>query len=221
MHMTIKRLLILGGTGAVGRSVVKQALEHDDVLQVIAPTRRPLPPHPKLTNPCLDFSTLPASFADAHADLQAWLSCDAVICALGTTMRQAGSRAAFSAVDKTLVLTLATLAKAGGARIFALNSSLGASPHGSFYLRVKSEVEQAIRELEFDHTTIVRPSLIDTVRENNRPIEHLGLRLFRLTKPLIPRRYRAVTPDAIARALLSGAFATTHKTAIIESENIL
>lgn len=218
--MTVNRLLVLGGTGAVGSAVLKQALADNTIAEVIAPTRRPLPPHPKLSNPQLDFANLPPHFKDANVDLQIALSCDAVICALGTTRKQAGSREAFAAVDKTLVIALAQLARSGGASVFALNSSLGASPKGSFYLRIKFEVEQAILSLGFEHTIIVRPSLIDTDRAGSRPLEHLGLMLFRVTKPLIPRRFRAVTPEAIARALINGISLKTHKALIVESENI-
>lgn len=219
--MTVNRLLLLGGTGAVGSAVLTQVLADDTILEVIAPTRRPLPAHPKLINPQLDFDNLPLRYDGASLALQQAFTCDAVICALGTTLKQAGSREAFAAIDKTLVIALARLAQAGGAKIFALNSSLGASTSGSFYLRIKAEVEQAILALSFDRTIIVRPSLIDTNREGSRPLEHLGLILFRMTKPLIPRRYRAVTPESIARALINGIKSNANENHIIESEKLI
>lgn len=218
--MTLNRLLVLGGTGAVGSAVLKQALENDIILEVIAPTRRPLPAHPKLINPQLDFDNLPLRFDGASLALQQAFTCDAVICALGSTLKQAGSKEAFAAIDKTLVLELARLAQAGGAKAFALNSSLGASLSGSFYLRIKAEVEQAVLAMSFERTIIVRPSLIDAKRDRSRPLEHVGLVLFRMTKPLIPRRYRAVTPEAIARSLINGITIDKGSKYVIESENI-
>ena len=151
----------LGATGAVGQQVLRLPLEDERVAQVIAPTRRPLTPHPKLRNPVTDFSVLPDDASIWHAD--------AVICALGSTIRKAGSEAAFAAVDRDLPIAIAKRARAAGARSFALNSSLGASHSGNFYLRTKAEVEDGIRQLGFPRYTIVRPSLIDARRSETRP----------------------------------------------------
>ena len=218
--MTIERLLLLGGTGAVGKKVLAQALADADILQVIAPTRRALPAHPKLINPLLDFDNLPLRYDGASLALQQVFSCDAVVCALGTTLKLAGSKAAFSAIDKDLVLSLARLAQSGGAQRFALNSSLGASAKGSFYLRTKAAVETAIIDMNFARTVIVRPSLIDSDRDGQRPLEHVGVVFARIARPLIPARYRAVTPEAIARSLIAGIKNDAPGTHIVESEFI-
>lgn len=152
------RLLLLGATGAVGQQVLGLALQDERVAQVIAPTRRPLTPHAKLSNPITNFSALPD-------DASVW-GADAVICALGTTIRKAGSEAAFVAVDRDLPIAIAKRARTAGARSFALNSSLGASLAGNFYLRTKAQVEDGIRQLRFPSYTIVRPSLINARRPN-------------------------------------------------------
>ena len=206
------RLLLLGATGAVGQQVLRLALEDERVAQVTAPTRRPLTPHPKLRNPVTDFSALPdgASIWDA----------DVVICALGSTIRKAGSEAAFAVVDRDLPIAIAKCARATGARSFALISSLGASHAGDFYLRTKAEVEDGIRQLGFASYTIVRPSLIDARRTETRPAERLGLALAHLFTALIPRRYRPVSAQAIAITLLRHALDATPGDRIIESEAI-
>lgn len=203
------RLLLVGASGAVGGAVLAQALSEPRIGQVVAPTRRPLGvEHPKLTNPIVDFNQLP------EAD---WWTCDAVICTLGTTIRQAGSQAAFAAVDRDLPIEVGCRAKAHGATRYALNSSLGASLTGNFYLRTKAEAEQGIIDLGFTRTVIVRPSLIDTAREQARPAEAAGILAARLFKPLIPRQYRAVTPAQIAAALLTGVLAERSGVEVIES----
>lgn len=218
--MTIERLLLLGGTGAVGQAALAQVLADDSILHVIAPTRRALPAHPKLVNPLLDFDDLPASYDIASPALQQVFTCDVVVCALGTTLKIAGSKAAFTAVDLDLVVTLARLAHGGGAQRFALNSSLGASARGSFYLRTKAAAEKAVSGMGFSRVVIVRPSLIDSDRQGQRPMEHMGLMVARFARPLIPARYRAVTPAAIARSLISGIKEKTSGIRIIESEDI-
>jgi uncharacterized protein YbjT (DUF2867 family) len=145
-------------------------------------------------------------------------ACDAVICTLGTTIRAAGSQAAFARVDRDLPILVGRFAKAAGATRYALNSSLGASPKGNFYLRTKAAAEQGIIDLGFASTTLVRPSLIDAERERLRPAEHLGVLLARALKPVIPKKYRAVTPRQIAQALLHGVLAGEPGVRVVESD---
>jgi uncharacterized protein YbjT (DUF2867 family) len=143
-----------------------------------------------------------------------------VICALGTTIRTAGSQAAFAAIDRDLPIAVAQLARAAGATRFALNSSLGASAKGNFYLRTKAEAEAGIRALDYPIYTIVRPSLIDTERAESRIGERIGLAIARSLWPLIPRRYRAVSAAGIAHALIAGVLRDDPGERIIESEEI-
>lgn len=191
------RLLLLGATGAVGREVLALALADARVAQVVAPTRRALPAQARLLNPVVDFTQLDPSAP--------WWQADAVVCALGTTIKLAGSQQAFAAVDRDLVVATARLAQQGGATRLALNSSLGASAAGNFYLRTKAEAEEGVRALGFPSLTIVRPSLIAAEREAVRPGEVAGLWVARLLGPLVPRRYRPVPARRIAVALLEGA----------------
>ncbi|MEQ1636794.1 MAG: NAD(P)H-binding protein [Methylococcales bacterium] len=205
-------LLLVGATGAVGRQVLALALANPQIGRVVAPTRRPLPEHVKLFNPVIDFTHLPT---DAP-----WWAVDAVICTLGTTIKTAGSQVAFAAIDRDLPIEVAKLARAKGAGRFALNSALGAKPTGNFYSRTKAEAEIGIRNLNYPHYTIVRPSLIDTVREESRPGEHLGLIIARLFRPLIPLRYRAVKAERIALALLNGVLSDQGGECVIEADQL-
>ena len=113
----MKQLLLVGATGLVGGHVLQQALADPAVVRVIAPTRRSLVPHPKLLNPLVDFERLP--------DDADWWAVDAVVCTLGTTIRVAGSQAAFYKVDHDHPLEVAYLARRHGAQAFAFNSALG------------------------------------------------------------------------------------------------
>ena len=204
------RLLLVGASGAVGQQVLLAALADPRVAQVTAPTRRPLPPHAKLHNPVIDFSDLPESVP--------WWQADAVICTLGTTIKAAGSQTAFAAVDRDLPVKVAQLARAAGATRFALNSSLGASPRGNFYLRTKAQAEAGIRSLAYPSYTVVRPSLIDIQRDVPRVAEQIALVLARVLRPLIPRRYRPVKAAHIAQALLEGVLMDQAGERILESE---
>jgi len=207
------RLLLVGATGAVGQAVLAQALVDPRVAEVVALTRRPLTPAAKLSNVVVDFDKLPED--------PLWWKVDAVVCTLGTTRRAAGSNEKFAAVDRDLPLRIARLARIAGATRFALNSSLGAdAASGNFYLRTKGEAEGAIRQLCFPGYTIVRPSLIDADRIEGRPGERLALTVARALNPLIPRRWKAVKPGAIAHALLDAALAPVPVSRVIESEDL-
>ena len=147
------KLLVLGSTGLVGRHVLAQAIAHAQVDEVIAPVRRPVEAQPKLLAPVVDFDTLPA---DAP-----WWHADAVICALGTTMRIAGSEQAFRRVDHDYPLAAAQLAHAHGTPTYVLNSSTNADRNARvFYLRVKGETENALTRLPFKAAYMIRPGYI-------------------------------------------------------------
>jgi uncharacterized protein YbjT (DUF2867 family) len=194
--MTI--LMLVGATGLVGGSVLRQVQDDARVDRIVAPTRRELPPHPKLENPLVDFEHLPA---DAP-----WWSVDGVICTLGTTIRKARSQEAFRRVDYDYPLAVARLARQHGAQAYALNSATGADPGSRFfYNRVKGEVEEALRGVGFPSLTIVRPALIGGDRDEVRPAEFVAMRLLRLTEPLLPRRFRVVPHERLAQVLLEAA----------------
>ena len=206
------RLLLIGATGAVGSQVLNFALADPRISQVVTLTRKAQAPQTKLENHVVDFSSLP--------DDAPWWQVDAVICTLGTTIKAAGSQAAFAAVDRDLPIRVATLARKAGATRYALNSSLGANPDGNFYLSTKAQAEASIRALAFPNYTIVRPSLIDTVRTESRPGELIGIYVARAMRWLIPKHYRPVRPGQIAQALLEGVLREQFGEHIIESEQL-
>jgi len=213
-----KTLLVFGGSGLVGMEVLRQALANPAVSQVVAPTRHPLPVsvshYAHLRNPQVDFEALPAD-----AD---WWHADAALCALGTTLKQAGSKDGFRRVDRDYVVAAARHGLSAGTRTFVLNSSVGASPRsGSFYLRVKGEVEQDLKAMDFRSLTLVRPSLLDGgPRPDDRPGEVFGLLLSRGLKPIIPKRYRAIKTSDVAAAMLQAALMAPVGQQVIESNAI-
>ncbi|HEV2611203.1 MAG TPA: NAD-dependent dehydratase [Noviherbaspirillum sp.] len=206
-------LLIVGATGLVGHSVLELAKSDPRVRSIVAPTRRALPRHAKLQNPVVDFDKLPH---DAP-----WWRVDAAICTLGTTMRDAGSRDAFRKVDFNYPVAVANHVRRHGATAFALNSAMGANAESRiFYNRVKGEVEQALTALNFPSLTIVRPGLIGGKRSTVRPAELIGMKTLLAIGLLLPRRYRVVPAERIAKSLIDSACKAIPGINIIESENI-
>ncbi|XLZ72048.1 NAD-dependent dehydratase [Massilia sp. SR12] len=207
------KLLIVGATGLVGREVLRLALESPAVRSVVAPTRRPLPPHPKLIAPVVDFDQLP--------DTEPWWQADAVICTLGTTIKVAGSQEAFRKVDYSYPLAVGRLARQHGTPAFVLNSALGADAgSGVFYNRVKGEVEHGLRSLGFPSLVIVRPGLIGGAREESRPGERVLVAMLTVLGPVLARAWRINPASSIARAMLEAALHPQAGEQIISSDRM-
>jgi uncharacterized protein YbjT (DUF2867 family) len=194
--------MIAGATGAVGSRLLHRLLTQADGPRVIAVARREAPlAESRLVWIRAELSELPGALS-GHA-------CTEAFCCLGTTMRQAGSRAAFRAVDVDGVLSFARAARAGGAGFFGLVSAAGAGPGApGFYLRTKGEVEQAVEALGFPSLAIMQPGLLRGEREAFRLAERLASFAAPLTDRLLLgglARYRSVGTDTVAAALAAAA----------------
>ena len=196
--MQQRRILIAGATGLVGRELLAGLLADTAVAQVHSLGRRkPQLQHPKLTAHVVDFTALPTL-----------PPLDEVYLALGTTIKVAGSQAAFRALDFEANLAVAKAARAAGARRAGLVSAMGASASSAvFYSRVKGELEDALRELGFEGLAIVRPSLLAGDRESlgqpGRRGERIGFVLGQVLGALIPANYRPIEAAQVAQALLA------------------
>lgn len=190
----MRSALIAGATGLVGRQLLEMLLQDDYYDKVTALTRKPMErQHPRLQNLVVDFDSLPADER---------VKADDVFCCLGTTIKQAGSQAAFIKVDFQYPSTLARLTKAQGARQYLLISALGANRNSSiFYNKVKGEAEDAINSFGFDATHIFRPALLLGDRSEARFGEDSAKIFFNLFGFLVPLKYKAIDAAKVARAM--------------------
>ena len=168
-----KSALVLGATDVVGRELVRELCESPGYDEVEVWTRREIGfCRPKLRARIIDFEGIsdivPHKF-------------DEFFCALGTTMKQAGSREAFLRVDVDYVYAAAKWGKAAGVWRFVLVSSLGANEGSlSFYLRAKGQIERRVSKLGFDSLQVVRPPIILGERPDARLLERLAAAVFKL-----------------------------------------
>lgn len=203
-------ILILGATGLVGNECLQQAVGQERIARITVIARSPIVVHHQKINSV----TMPLEEMDRRSDL---FSVDAVICALGTTMKKAGSREAFRKVDFELPLNAATIALSQGVKHFLLVSALGANARSSFfYNRVKGEIEEKIANLPFERITIVRPSLLLGERKEFR----FGERIAQIFTPIIPASFKPVHAHDVAKALLTPIFVPGSGITIIESRDI-
>jgi uncharacterized protein YbjT (DUF2867 family) len=194
--------LVLGATGLVGSACVDLLLADASYERLRVLTRRPYPlSHAKLEAHVVDFDRLgerPELFR-AHD----------IFCCLGTTIRAAGSQAAFRRVDLDYVVTAARTAVEAGAQQLLVVSALGADPGSRiFYNRVKGEMERAVRALPFRAVWVLRPSLLLGERAEPRPGERIAEAVSRPLRPLLLgplRRWRPMDARRVALAMLRRA----------------
>lgn len=193
--------LIAGASGLVGSHLLQLLLRSKAYGKVISLGRRPLSlRHPKLEQHQADFAQLP--------DFRAWQP-DDVYCCLGTTIRKAGSKAAFRQVDYDYLVALAAKTARLPEAQFLLITAMGADPgSGLFYNRVKGEAERDIRKLPLHALHIIRPSLLLGERTEMRTGELLaqktGIALqFLFTGPL--KKYKPIPAEVVAAAMVQAA----------------
>ena len=185
-------LLLVGGTGLVGRSIIE--LAKDRLITITTVGRRVTG---EVENELL---------VDV-ADLPILPTADTAICTLGTTMRDAGSKSAFKAVDFDAVMAFARAAKQSGVRHFLVVTAVGADPGSrAFYSRVKGAVEIELTTIGFDRLDILRPGLLLGQRQSRRFVEQV-LQDLSPAIALITRgpwaRYASISAEQLAGALLA------------------
>ena len=208
--------LLAGATGLVGSAVLTRLLASPRYRKVVVLVRRPVGAMaPKLEQQVVDFGRI-----ESHPLA---VAVDDVFCCLGTTIKVAGSQAAFRQVDHDYPVALARMAAGNGAKRFAMISSLGADAGSSvFYNRVKGETEADVAALALPHYWFLRPSLLAGQRAETRVGERIGLAVAGLIGPLMVgslRRYRAIHADTVAAAMLALA-ASDRSSGPVESDEL-
>ncbi|WP_372679603.1 NAD(P)H-binding protein [Desulfosarcina sp.] len=214
--MEKKTVLLMGATGLVGGHILNRLLENETYDRVIALTRSAITgaeAFSKLDTRIVDFGR-PDQWLDQVA-------ADQTICALGTTIKKAGSREAFRQVDYAYPLMIARAALNAGCRHFLLVSAMGADADSPvFYNRVKGDLEAAILGLGFTCVSIFRPSLLLGDRREFRPGEAVGQVLGRWLAFAIPKRYRPVHARTVAAAVVGIAAADASGNRVLASDAI-
>lgn len=189
--------VVAGATGLVGRYLLEVLLEDSFYDQIVVLVRRPLERFErKLEQRMVDFENLRSTDLAGGTHL---FSC------LGTTMKKAGSQAAFRRVDYDYPLMLARVGQEAGALRFMLVSSVGADPAaGSFYLRVKGELERDLEAIHFEATHVFRPAVLQGRREEARSGEQWAARLSRAFEWMMAgglSKYRPMPAGVLAASM--------------------
>lgn len=194
----MKKALVVGASGAVGKALIYQLLEDSNYSTVFVIGRKPLSmKHAKLTYWQINFETLNESAP--------YFEVDVVFSCLGTTLAKAGSRQAFYNVDHDLVYTLAKKAHLRGVCQFIHVSAMGAAANSSlFYNKVKGELEQHLDGIGFNSLVHIKPSLLLAKRAEFRLGEWLAQLIMGYTRFLFIgslKKIRAIEVEQVAKAM--------------------
>ena len=214
MDGNMTRTLLLGASGLVGSEALRIALDRSDISRVVAPTRHALPQHPKLINP------VSSSLESLLPELPSW-DVGSVMCALGTTRKQAGSDQGLRHVDYELPLAFAQTAHHAGVTTFAVVTSIGATPASPlFYARTKGELERDLAKLGFRSLTFLRPMFLDGDRAEARRGEAAVVTLAKTFAPLLPGFFRVSPVSVVARQLVAAAVEPRDGVHVISSRDL-
>jgi len=209
------RIALLGSTGLVGKNVVQLLAQLDEAESVYCPVRSVpdlgamgvLQGASKFNFEVVDFDDLLGARPEeqwASSVCANFSGRDAVICCLGTTLKQAGSKAAQEKIDLRLPLTLAALAKRQGVKHFICISAMGANSNSPFfYNRLKGMLEEGLTMMGFETLTLVRPSLLLGKHKDKRFGEELMQKLFGAHPEWVPAHFRPVRAETVAAHLVA------------------
>lgn len=200
--MEKRNALIAGATGLVGNSLLQQLLADNEYGKILVITRKPLTiTNPKLVQQQPDFENIEA--------LKTGFQMNDVFCALGTTIKTAGSQDAFYNVDFTYVVNLGKWCETNGVKRFMVVSAMGANAKsGIFYNQVKGKMEAAISQLNIPQKLVFRPSLLMGNRTEKRGGEKIAQVVmgglgFLFVGPFL--KYKGIHADVVASSMIKAA----------------
>ncbi|HEV8283222.1 MAG TPA: NAD(P)H-binding protein [Chitinophagaceae bacterium] len=199
--MSVKTATVIGATGLIGGELLKFLLNDDYFKTVRVIIRRPFNRgHPKLEKKLVDFN-------DNDSLLVALDGSDVIFCTVGTTQKKVkGDEQAYRKVDYDIPVHAARFCKMTGCKTFVLVSSVGAnSKSGNFYLKLKGEVEDAVKELGIESVHIMRPSMLLGERKEFRLGEKIGQPIMKAFSFLLPSKYKPVQARDVAKAMLAAS----------------
>ncbi len=194
------KAIVIGGTGATGRELVLQLLEDKRIESVTVLVRRSFfSPDSKLIEIIVDFDHL--------EDYSDYIMGDIAFSTLGTTLNAAGSKEAQWTVDYDYQLKFAALAKQNKIETFVLLSSAQANQESRFfYMKMKGQLEEQVKALNFSKLIIIKPGPIDRPNTDRAGEKYTIKTLKFLNKLGIFKSYKPISTISLAKAIVDSVF---------------
>jgi uncharacterized protein YbjT (DUF2867 family) len=207
--MQKRNALVAGASGLVGKSLVKQLLNDDQYGNVVIIARKPIGiTNPKLIEQIIDF--------DAIDQVKLDIAIDDAFCALGTTIKTAGSQQAFYKVDYTYVVNFGKWCSANHVQRLLVVSAMGSNAKSRiFYNRVKGEMEESLSTLSIPQIQVFRPSLLMGNRGEKIAQFVIGSLGFLFVGKLL--NYKGIHADVVAKSMIVKAKQDTAGFTVFES----
>lgn len=210
----MKKAILFGASGFIGSYLLPDLLSNTDYDRVTIVVRKTLGlNHPKLTELIGDYHTLDR--------LKEKIEADEIFIALGTTRKTTPDRTQYYQIDHDYPVEAARIAREKGVKSVFIVTAVGADANSSvFYLKTKGEIERDILSINFENTCIFRPSLIMGERKENRAFERILIKIWVFINPILKvktlKKYRGITGQEIARAMMNAAKAERRGVRILE-----
>ena len=213
----MKTGLIIGSSGLIGSELLNLLLESPNYAKVITFVKRDTGiKHPKLTQHVINFDK-PESYKELVVG-------DDFFCTIGTTIKKAGNKKAFRKVDFEYPRQFAAFALQNKVRQYLIISSLNADANsGNFYLKTKGEIQDFLKDCNFESVAVLQPSLLLGNRTEFRLGEKVGTFFLKTLSFLLLgnfKKYKPIEGKTVAEALLKIAKKDNTGFKIYESDAI-
>ena len=212
-----KTAIILGATGLTGHILLQKLIEDDryDCIKLFSRSKIEGLPN-KVTQVIADLFKLNQYKADFKAD--------EVYCCIGTTAKKTPDKDLYKQIDYGIPVAAAKLSKENNIATFTVVSAMGANKNSRvFYNKTKGEMEYGVLQQNIKNTFILRPSLIGGARVESRPLEKIGLAIFKIIDFLLIgklKQYKIIPPESIAQAMINLSNSTNYSEVIVTSSDI-
>lgn len=190
------KALVIGATGATGKDLVKQLCQDSDFDEIDIFVRRRSDFHnEKVKAHLVDF--------DHPEEWKHLVKGDVAFSCLGTTLKSAGSKENQKVIDYDYQFNFAKAAKENNVQDYILVSAYGASPDSKiFYSRIKGELEEAVKNLKFEKTTIFKPGMLER-KNTDRNGEVFGLKIIKFLNKLgLFKSQKPLPTSILAKAMI-------------------
>lgn len=192
-----KTAIILGATGLTGGNLLDFLLKDSRYGKIKVFSRSSV----GISNPKLEEHLIDLFELEKHKEI---FQADEVFCCIGTTKSKTPDNSLYKKIDYGIPFAAAKLSKENKINTFIVVSAMGANPESKvFYNKTKGEMERDILKLNIKNTYILQPGLIGGNRSEKRLGESIAKFLFKILNPIIPKNYRTISPETIAKAMVT------------------